>query len=174
MTSQENRYIRIAGIIEESIVDGPGFRFVVFTQGCKRHCKGCHNEETWDLDGGKIVEIDKILKMLDENPLLDGITLSGGEPFLQPDACCEIAKGARERGLEVMTYTGFTYEEISEGVDESEEVNEARRKLLQLTDILVDGPFVIEKKSLNLMFRGSSNQRLLYLKDGRIIKESKD
>lgn len=173
MMSQD-KILRIAGIIEESIVDGPGFRFVVFTQGCKRRCKGCHNEETWDLDGGKTVAIDQILKMLDENPLLDGITLSGGEPFLQPEACCMLAEGARERGLDVMTYTGFTYEELLEGVDENEEINEARRKLLRLTDMLVDGPFVVEKKSLNLLFRGSSNQRLLYLKDGRIIKELED
>lgn len=168
----QDKTIRIAGIIEESIVDGPGFRFVVFTQGCKRQCKGCHNEETWDLDGGSVVRVEDVLKQIDENPLLDGITLSGGEPFLQPEACYELASKAKERGLSIMVYSGFTYEELVSGVDEREEVNEARRKLLSVADILVDGPFVLEKRSLSLLFRGSTNQRLLYLRDSKIVSES--
>lgn len=160
-------FLRCAGIIEESIVDGPGIRLVVFTQGCNLHCRGCQNPETWDLNGGTLIPTDDILHMIDNNPLLDGITLSGGEPFLQPDACYEVAKGAKERGLDVMIYSGFTYEELRNSDD-------SKRGLLSIADMLVDGSFMIEKKSLDLLFRGSSNQRLLYLKDSEIVKVSEE
>lgn len=101
--------IRIAGITQDSIVDGPGLRLAVFVQGCPHNCHGCHNPETHDFAGGRLIDTDEIIAMMDGNPLLSGITLTGGEPFCQPDACIELAKAARERGLSVWIYTGYTY-----------------------------------------------------------------
>lgn len=145
--------IRIAGIIEESIVDGPGIRMVVFTQGCKHNCKGCHNPETHSFQGGSIVDIDHIVSRAKTNPLLDGITLSGGEPFEQSMECSVLAKKIKEIGLNVVTYTGYTFEEIMK--------NENFRDLLFQTDILIDGKFEVDNKNLMLKFRGSSNQRII-------------
>jgi anaerobic ribonucleoside-triphosphate reductase activating protein len=101
--------VRIAGIIRESIVDGPGIRFVVFAQGCKHRCEGCHNPQTHDFSQGKLVEIDRIIKEMKKNPLLDGITLSGGEPFEQPEVFGELARRCKELGYHVMVYTGYTF-----------------------------------------------------------------
>ncbi|MGJ0847956.1 anaerobic ribonucleoside-triphosphate reductase activating protein [Tissierella praeacuta] len=148
--------IRIAGIEEESIVDGPGIRLVVFTQGCNHNCIGCHNPETHSFYGGKLVDIDSIINMIIENPLLDGITLSGGEPFEQAIECSILAKRVRNMGLNVVTYTGYTFEEILR--------NDNFRELLLQTDILIDGKFDISKKSMMLQFRGSTNQRIIDVK----------
>ena len=149
--------IRIAGVVRESIVDGPGLRFTVFCQGCPHHCEGCHNMATHDFSGGYDCEISRILEAIDENPLLDGVTFSGGEPMCQPEAFYNLAVQVKERGLNIVTYTGFTYEElITMG-----ESNIGVKKLLDLTDILVDGRFVLEERDLTLPFRGSANQRLI-------------
>ena len=104
--------IRIAGTVNDSIVDGPGLRFTVFTQGCPQRCIGCHNPETHDLDGGFVVDTAEIIEQMKKNPLLDGVTLSGGEPFLQPTQCIEIAQAAKGMGLTVWCYTGFKYEDL--------------------------------------------------------------
>ncbi|MBQ8506009.1 MAG: anaerobic ribonucleoside-triphosphate reductase activating protein [Clostridia bacterium] len=149
--------IRIAGIVNDSIVDGPGFRLTIFTQGCPHHCPGCHNPQTHDFSGGREEETAKILDQMRENPLLDGITLSGGEPFCQSGACAEIARGARAAGLNVWCYTGYTFEELVAGKSEWME-------LLREIDVLVDGRFILEKKTLECRFRGSSNQRLIDVK----------
>lgn len=151
--------IRIAGIIEESIVDGPGIRLVVFTQGCNHNCKGCHNPETHAFDGGELIAVDKIIKMIKENPLLDGITFSGGEPFDQAKECSVLAKSVKALGLNIVTYTGYTFEEMLE--------REEFRSLLEETDILIDGKFEIDKKTQMLKFRGSENQRIIDLKNSR-------
>lgn len=149
--------IRIAGVVRESIVDGPGLRFTVFCQGCPHHCEGCHNMATHDFSGGYDCEISRILEAIDENPLLDGVTFSGGEPMCQPEAFYNLAVQVKERGLNIVTYTGFTYEElITMG-----ESNIGVKKLMGLTDILVDGRFVLEERDLTLPFRGSANQRLI-------------
>lgn len=148
--------LRVAGIIEESIVDGPGIRLVVFTQGCKHNCIGCHNPETHSFTGGKLIDIDSIVHMVKSNPLLDGITLSGGEPFEQVKECAILAKKVKELGLSVVTYTGYTFEEILK--------DRNLRELLKYTDILIDGKFDIRKKSLILKFRGSTNQRIIDVK----------
>lgn len=148
--------IRIAGIEEESIVDGPGIRLVLFTQGCNHHCIGCHNPETHSFDGGELVDIDSIVNMVKENPLLDGITISGGEPFEQAIECSILAKKVKDLGLNVITYTGYTFEEIL--------CNKRFRDLLLQTDILIDGKFDISQKSLMLQFRGSANQRIIDVK----------
>ena len=149
--------IRIAGVVRESIVDGPGLRFTVFCQGCPHGCKGCHNMATHDFSGGYDCEISKILDAIDQNPLLDGVTFSGGEPMCQPEVFYNLAVQIKERGLNIVTYTGFTYEElITMG-----ESNIGVKKLMDLTDILVDGRFVLEERDLPLPFRGSANQRLI-------------
>ena len=148
--------IRVAGIVEESIVDGPGIRLVVFTQGCKHKCKGCHNPESHSFTGGYLMEIEEILQEIKSNPLLDGLTLSGGEPFEQWEACSELAKEVKKLGLNVVTYTGYTFEEILK--------NDGFKKLLLQTDTLIDGKFEIDEKSLLLQFRGSKNQRIINVK----------
>ncbi len=155
----ESNKIRIAGLTSDSIVDGKGFRFVIFTQGCLHHCKGCHNPETWAMDGGNLMDISEIESMIARNGLLDGITFSGGDPFYQPEACAKIAKWAKERGLNIWAYTGFLYEELLN----MPEVKE----FLDLVDVLVDGPFTLEEKSLLLNFRGSKNQRVIDLNETR-------
>ena len=152
--------IKIAGIVKESIVDGPGIRLVVFTQGCVHNCEGCHNPETHSFSHGYYMEIEEIINMVKENPLLDGITLTGGEPFHQGRNCAILANKVKAMGLNIVTYTGYTFEEI---VNEME-INNSWKELLLATDILIDGKFDIEKKSMLLKFRGSSNQRIIDVK----------
>ena len=147
--------IRIAGTVNDSIVDGPGLRYTVFTQGCPHGCPGCHNPQSHDFEGGKLVEISRIVKELAKNPLLDGITLSGGEPFCQGLACAGIARAAHEMGLNVWAYTGYVWETL---VRENKPDWNA---LIEQVDVLVDGPFLLQEKSLELKFRGSRNQRLI-------------
>lgn len=149
--------MRIAGTIQDSIVDGPGFRFTLFTQGCPHHCEGCHNPETHDPDGGKEASADEIIKMLLSNPLTDGITFSGGEPFEQAADCVTIASAARKNGLNVWAYSGYTFDELLRKAEDSPAVLE----LLKLTDVLVDGRFVLALRSLSLKWRGSTNQRII-------------
>jgi anaerobic ribonucleoside-triphosphate reductase activating protein len=152
--------IKIAGIIKESIVDGPGIRLVVFAQGCVHNCIGCHNPETHSFSGGYYIEIDEIVEMVKKNPLLDGITLSGGDPFVQAKACANLANRIKNMGLNVVTYTGYTFDEIIKEM----EINHSWEQLLYSTDILIDGPFDIDKKSLLLKFKGSENQRIIDVK----------
>lgn len=147
--------IRIAGTVNDSIVDGPGLRYVVFVQGCPHHCPGCHNPETWDFNGGGEIDAFDLVQEMAANPLLSGLTLSGGEPFDQPEASMWLAVHARLQGKNVWCYTGYTWEEILE--KNSQEWN----NLLRAVDVLVDGPFIQEQKSLDLDYRGSRNQRLI-------------
>jgi anaerobic ribonucleoside-triphosphate reductase activating protein len=149
--------LRVAGTVNESIVDGPGIRYVIFTQGCSHNCVGCHNPQTHDFDGGSLIDINEIIKQVKRNPLLDGITFSGGEPFEQADVLSELAKEIKAIGLNVMTYTGYTLEYINK----NKAFHLGWEKLLSLTDILVDGKFEITKKNLLLKFRGSENQRII-------------
>ncbi len=146
--------IRIAGIVNDSIVDGPGFRFAVFTQGCPHRCPGCHNPQTHDFAGGRDADTGEILAQIRRNPLLDGLTLTGGEPFCQSAACLELAKGAHAAGLNVWSYSGYSFEELLRGDDDW-------RALLENIDVLVDGRFLIERRTLECRFRGSDNQRLI-------------
>ena len=151
--------IRIAGIVPESVTDGPGVRFTIFTQGCPHGCPGCHNPHTHDANGGYEIAIDDILDQIQQNPLLDGITFSGGEPFLQAVNLAKIAHACHEWNLTVMTYTGYLYEDIlaSDNTD--------WQTLLRETDTLVDGPFVQELATTALPFRGSSNQKMIALNE---------
>ena len=147
--------IRIAGWENDSVTDGPGLRFVLFVQGCERNCPGCHNPATHDLNGGRWANVEEILEVIDRNPLLDGITISGGEPFLQSGPCAVLSRESHKRGLSVVVYTGFTFEELLCCGDSD------RLSLLKETDILIDGPYLESQRSLNLKFRGSSNQRMI-------------
>ena len=151
--------LKIAGIVDDSIVDGEGVRLTVFTQGCPHHCHGCHNPQTWSLDGGHEVDTEEVVQKLKENPLLSGITFSGGEPFLQPAPLAEIARAAHKLGLDVWSYTGFTLEELEKRTDVQQLLNEV--------DVLVDGPYVEALRDLTLRFRGSSNQRIIDLNELR-------
>lgn len=151
--------IRIAGIVDDSIVDGEGVRLTVFTQGCPHHCHGCHNPQTWNLDGGHEIDTEEIVEKLKENPLLSGITFSGGEPFLQPAPLTELAQAAHKLGLDVWSYTRFTLEELEKRTDAQQLLNEV--------DMLVDGPYVEALRDLTLRFRGSSNQRIIDLNELR-------
>lgn len=146
--------LRIAGVANDSIVDGPGLRLTVFTQGCPHACLGCHNPQTHDFAGGSDVDTAEILRMIADNPLLDGITLSGGEPFCQSQACAELASAAHAVGLNVWCYSGYTFEQLLHGRAEWQ-------SLLKQLDVLVDGPFILEKRTLECRFRGSTNQRLI-------------
>lgn len=163
--------IRIAGVVRESIVDGPGLRFAIFCQGCPHGCSGCHNPASHDFKGGYDCEISKIIAAVDANPLLDGVTFSGGEPFCQPEAFCVLAEEFKKRNLNLMAYSGYTYEEL---VDMN---NPAVDKLLGMLDYLVDGRFIQSKRDLTLLFRGSSNQRVIdmpkTLEKGQVILAEK-
>lgn len=150
--------ISLSGVTGDSIVDGPGLRLTIFTQGCLHHCPGCHNPQTHDPEGGSWADTEDILAAAAENPLLDGITLSGGDPFLQPVPCLALAEGAHKIGLNVWTYTGYTWEALWE------ENAPEKIALLKETDVLVDGPFLLAERSLELQFCGSRNQRLIDVK----------
>jgi anaerobic ribonucleoside-triphosphate reductase activating protein len=155
---QNSEYIRLAADLQtDSIVDGPGLRAVLWTQGCAHHCPGCQNPQTWDFDGGGLVPIEMVKEAIDELEYQDGITFSGGDPMFQPEACNELAEYCRSKGLNIWVYTGFTFEEL---------MLLAKRKpiyldFLKKIDVLVDGRFIEKEKDLSLLFRGSANQRLI-------------
>ena len=145
--------IRLFGIANDSIVDVPGLRYPIFTQGCYHKCPGCHNPKSHDMNGGYLKDINEIIAEIDENQLLDGITLSGGEPMLQIEPLIEICKAVKYRGLNIVIYSGFIFEQI---------IKDSRMKsLLEVCDMLIDGKFEQNKKSLSLLYRGSTNQRLI-------------
>ena len=146
--------LNLSGLISDSIVDGPGIRTTIFSQGCPHHCPGCHNPETWDFGCGTDVEVERLVEIVRSNPLCRGVTFSGGEPFAQPEGFARLARLLKEKGYEVASYTGYTFEELLEG-------SEAQKDLLRTLDILIDGPFLLAEKSLELAFRGSKNQRIL-------------
>ena len=149
--------MRIANWISDSIVDGPGLRLTVFTQGCPHRCPGCHNPETWDPAGGREIPLEELEALLAGSPLLQGLTLSGGEPFLQAEDCAALARRARRRGLDVWVYTGYVYEDLA-GAGRAD-----WKALLSAANVLVDGPFLKAQKSYAALFRGSGNQRLIDL-----------
>lgn len=150
-----NKIIRMSGIEPESIVDGPGFRYAAFVQGCKHACPGCHNPQTHDFNGGYDVTVGEVFDDIVRNPYVKGVTFSGGEPFEQTEALFELAKAVKGQGLNLMCYSGYTYEELKDRQDA------ATDNLLSLIDILVDGRFVEELKNLELAYRGSENQRVI-------------
>ena len=153
--------MKIANTLQDSIVDGPGLRFTVFTQGCPHHCPGCHNPETHDPNGGTEISVAELAARMNANPATAGLTLSGGDPFLQAAECAELARLAHDSGRDVWAYTGWTYEVLLKEGDPD------KLALLDEVDVLVDGPFVEGLRSYAALFRGSTNQRLIDLKKTR-------
>ncbi len=149
--------LRIAGIVPESVVDGPGFRYTVFTQGCRHHCKGCQNPQTHDFNGGYTVDTDDLFTEMSEDPLIKGLTFSGGDPFEQPAPLAELAEKAHAVGKDIMVYTGYTFEQLLERAKNDPDT----AALLRQADVLIDGPFILEQLNLELKFRGSDNQRVI-------------
>ena len=147
----------LSGIVSDSIVDGPGIRTTIFSQGCPHHCKGCHNPETWAFGCGTQIPVEAIVDIVKSNPLCRGVTFSGGEPFAQAASFAKLAKLLKEKGYEVASYPGFTFEELLDGTQE-------QKTLLENIDILIDGRFILAEKSLEIAFRGSRNQRILDVK----------
>ena len=154
-TDNQHLKLRIAGIIQESITDGPGLRMTVFTQGCPHHCPGCHNPQTHDPAGGSWQSIAELIAIYQKNPLLDGITISGGEPFLQPRPLFFLASGIHAHGGNVITYTGYQLAELQAMSDPD------IAALLNESDYIIDGPFIARLRTLEKPFCGSSNQRVL-------------
>ncbi len=146
--------LNLAGIAGDSIVDGPGIRTTIFCQGCPHHCPGCQNPETWEFGTGTDTDIDTLLDIIHANPLCHGVTFSGGEPFSQAGELAELARVLKSEGYEVAAYSGYTFEQLQNGTD-------SQKELLETIDVLIDGPFILAEKSLELNFRGSSNQRVL-------------
>lgn len=147
--------MRIFGLVQDSIVDGPGFRFSCFVQGCPHGCPGCHNPDSHDPSGGREMTVEEVAAEMLGNPLTDGLTLSGGEPFAQAADCLRLTEAARSRGLSVWSYSGWTFEHLrDEGTPE-------QKALLQALDVLIDGPFLLAERTLALPWRGSRNQRVI-------------
>ncbi len=163
--------LRVAGFADDSIVDGPGIRLTVFFQGCPHHCPGCQNPETWAMEGGVLFTPQEILQRVQRNPLVKGVTLSGGEPFAQAEENAVLARLLKEAGYEVAAYSGYTFEQLLAGTP-------AQRELLGQLDILIDGPYLEKERSLELLFRGSRNQRILNVPDslaaGKAVWETRE
>lgn len=151
--------IRLAAPLQcDSIVDGEGIRTVIWTQGCSHHCVGCHNQGTWDFQGGFLEDVESVIRTISNLQGQDGITFSGGDPFFQVKPCLEIAKYCKEQGLNIWCYTGYTFEELLKLK------NNLVREFLSYIDVLVDGKFILEQRSLDLTFKGSRNQRIIDVK----------
>lgn len=155
---KQTNQLRLFGVANDSIVDGPGIRYAVFTQGCSHACKGCHNPNSHALTGGYLKSIDEIIEEIDNNPLLDGITLSGGEPMLQAKPLISLCLEIKKRGLHIILYSGYTYEEILS-------LGPHQKELLSLCDMLIDGKYEADKASFSLLYRGSSNQRVINVQE---------
>ena len=163
--------LMLSGIVENSIVDGPGIRFTIFSQGCPHHCPGCHNQETWPFEGGNPFEPEDLLGFIRSDPMVRGVTFSGGEPFAQAGDFARLAKLLKQDGYEVASYTGYTFEELMAGTP-------AQKELLSMLDTIVDGRFMQEQLTLDLRFRGSRNQRILNVPNslaaGEAVWETKE
>lgn len=161
--------LKLAGLVIDSIVDGPGIRVSVFTQGCPHHCKGCQNPETWAFEGGTELSVKDVLEIIKTNPMARGVTFSGGEPFNQASELKNLGKELKNLGYEVASYSGYTFEELLNGTKEQKE-------LLETIDVLVDGKFILNEKSLEVPFRGSKNQRIIdvdkSLKASKVVLET--
>lgn len=149
--------IRIHGYVAESYVDGPGIRFALFTQGCRHHCPGCHNPQTHDFAKGFEIDNDEIVQLMLKDPLLDGLTLTGGDPLEQIDACLDLVKKVKQYNYSIIIYTGYIYEDIIEKSKNNQNLNE----LLHYIDYIIDGPFILSLKDLELNYCGSKNQRII-------------
>ena len=147
--------IRVLKILEQTMADGPGFRTSVYCAGCRHACKGCHNPQSWDFNAGHWMEVDEILDIIKADEM-SNVSFSGGDPFYQADAFTELARRIKqETGKTIWCWTGFTLEEV--------EADPNLAQMLPWLDVLVDGPFILEQRDTELLFRGSPNQRIIYL-----------
>ncbi len=157
--------LRIASVVDDSVVDGPGVRYVIFTQGCKHNCPGCHNPQSHSFAEGMYVSFEDIYADLSKYKYVKSVTFSGGDPLEQPEAVAEFVEKLKEKGYHVLIYTGYTYEQVL--------ADEKRRKAVEKSDLLVDGLFILRLRSLGCNFRGSSNQRIIdvqeSLKNGEVV-----
>ena len=187
--TKNDKTIRIYGFTPESIVDGPGIRVVVFTQGCENACANCHNPESWDASGGNEYTVRDIVQKiknaytvksqsgalstafprvkrkgsLKASRKIQGLTFSGGEPFMQAAALAQVARAVKPLGLDITTYTGYVYEDLVKRDDA------AIQELLNITDYLIDGPYIHSLRDIGLKFRGSSNQRIIDMEETRRV-----
>ena len=160
MDNWEAETLNISGIVDDSIVDGPGLRYTIFVQGCPHGCPECHNPQTHSFEENKRVTLGQLMSEIKENPLLYGVTFSGGEPFCQPGPLKILGQQVKKTGMHLMCYSGYTYEQLLKKAETEPEV----AALLNVVDVLVDGPFLIAERDLELLYRGSRNQRLIDLK----------
>lgn len=162
--------IKLAGLVADSIVDGPGFRFTIFTQGCPHNCEGCHNPETHDFNGGRYADCDKIIEKIKQNKLTAGVTFSGGEPFCQPMPCAYMAEKLKSMGYHLISFTGYTFEQLMKMSEKDEDI----KRFLGFLDIIIDGKFILAQRSLELKYKGSKNQRTIdvqeSIKQGRAVE----
>jgi anaerobic ribonucleoside-triphosphate reductase activating protein len=157
--------IKVADILYETMTDGPGFRTSIYCQGCGHHCPGCHNPQTWDFNGGKEYTVEELFNIIEADEFSD-VTFSGGDPMFQVEAFTELARMVKNKtNKTIWCYSGYTYEQIAESPRMS--------LILPFLDVLVDGQFMIDKRNTDLRFRGSENQRIIYLKNGEIDKIEK-
>ena len=165
--------LKISGIIKNSVVDGPGIRYTIFTQGCYHNCEGCHNPQTHDPNDGKFMDTDEIFDEIISSTIYSGVTFSGGEPFLQADALADLAIKINnsDKQLDIICYTGYTYEEILNIIDKG---CHSYLRLLNNIDYLIDGKFDKDKTSLDCNWRGSTNQRIIDVRksyqQGKVIE----
>lgn len=149
--------VNLAGVKKDSVVDGPGIRYVIFAQGCKHNCRGCHNPSTHSFNINNEMDVDDLIEEIKSLKYIDGVTFSGGDPFYQPKEFAYIAKRLKENNIHIISYSGFTFESLYK--------NKETKELLENIDVLIDGPFIDNKKSLKLAFRGSENQRVVSVKE---------
>lgn len=159
--------IRLSGIVGNSIVDGPGMRMTVFTQGCPHHCEGCHNPQTHDFAAGYLEDVSSVVEKFKKDPLLKGVTLSGGEPFCQAEALILLCQEIKALKKDIWAYSGYQYEQLMDNAAPKS------KDLLSYIDVLVDGKYELADRDLTLRFRGSSNQRIIdvqtSLKQGEVV-----
>lgn len=163
--------LKVSGIIKESVVDGPGIRYAIFTQGCFHKCEGCHNSQTHDPQGGYFVDTEDLFQEIIQNPIISGVTFTGGEPFLHADKLADLAIKLNNAGMNdmnIIVYTGYTYEEIQSLIKEG---SLSYFRLINNIDYLIDGRFDKNKASLDCPFRGSTNQRIIDVRKSRQLGE---
>lgn len=152
--------INVAGIVRESIVDGPGFRFVIFCQGCPHGCKACHNPDTHAFKDNKLMKVDELFESIMKPRMGKGVTFSGGEPFCQAASFAKLGEKLKAAGIDILIFTGYEYEELIK----LSEKNASIMKLIKMADYIIDGRYEEELRDLSLKFRGSSNQRIIDVK----------
>ena len=160
MLNDDSKLIRLAGIAENSLVNGKGLRKVFFSQGCSHHCEGCFNQHTWEFAGGRMFDMDELVQKVKDEPFLDGVTFSGGDPFQQADKFAYLAKKLHEANINIWAYTGYTFEELMKLA----QTNPHIKQMINNVDVIVDGRFMKDKMSENLKYCGSSNQRVIDVK----------